>query len=276
MRIPPLARNSIAGLLLHRLHVMFWISGEYIVAAPPSQSESIHHRYRLMDYIYTAFHQAHEDGTPVLNPLWYKYPQDPATFPIDLQFFYGDSILVSPVTEENVTSVTAYFPKDTFYDFLTLEPFHGTGSNVTLSNINFTSIPVHIRGGAVLPLRENGVMTTTELRKTDFELVVAPSTQDTASGSLYADDGVSITPKTTTTVNFSYKQGLLTATGKFGYALGVKVSRVRFLGVSSAPKTVKVNGLEVHGTAFSYNKDSQILDVTLNTPFTKGFTVQHL
>lgn len=228
-----------------------------------------------MDHIYTAFHQAHEDGTPVLSPLWYKYPQDPATFPIDLQFFYGDSILVSPVTEENVTSVTAYFPQDVFYDFVTLKPFHGTGTNVTLNDVNFTSIPVHIRGGAVLPLREKSAMTTTELRKTDFELVVAPSTQDTASGALYADDGVSVAPPASTTVEFSYEKGLLTVTGKFGYPLGVSVSRVRFLGVGSAPKTVLVNGVKTKGSAYSWNKDSQVLDVTLNTPFSRGFAVQH-
>ena len=228
-----------------------------------------------MDYIYTAFHQAHEDGTPVLSPLWYKYPQDAATFPIDLQFFYGDSILVSPVTEENVTSVTAHFPQDVFYDFLTLEPFHGTGANVTLNDVNFTSIPVHIRGGAVLPLREKGAMTTAELRKTDFELVVAPSTQGTARGSLYADDGVSITPPASTTVEFSYQKGLLTVAGKFGYSLGVNVSRVRFLGVGSAPKAVEVDGVKVKSSAYSWNKGSQVLDVTLNTPFSRGFTVQH-
>ncbi|EKM56094.1 glycoside hydrolase family 31 protein [Phanerochaete carnosa HHB-10118-sp] len=232
-------------------------------------------RYRLMDYIYTAFHQAHEDGTPVLNPLWYKYPEDPATFPIDLQFFFGDSILVSPVTEENSTSVTAYFPKDTFYDFLTLAPFEGTGANMTLSGINFTSIPVHIKGGAVLPLREKGTMTTTQLRETDFELVVAPDASGEASGSLYADDGVSITPATSTSVSFSYQNGTLAVAGEFGYSMGVNVSRVRFLGVVSAPTTVKANGQTVQSGAISYDKDSQVLDVTLDTPFNEGFTVQH-
>lgn len=39
-------------------------------------------------------HKAHLDGTPILNPLWYKYPSDANTFPIDLQFLYGDSVLV--------------------------------------------------------------------------------------------------------------------------------------------------------------------------------------
>ena len=191
-----------------------------------------------MDYLYTAFHQAHLDGTPVLNPLWSKYPQDANTFPIDLQFFFGDSILVSPVTEENATSVTAYFPKDIFYDFLTLAPFEGKGADVQLNNINITSIPVHIRGGVVLPLRETGTMTTTELRATDFDIVVAPNAKGQATGSLYVDDGISITPKTSTTVNFTYANGVLTVKGNFGYPLNVKVAHVRFLGVSSVESVV--------------------------------------
>ncbi|KAJ3553318.1 hypothetical protein NM688_g3681 [Phlebia brevispora] len=232
-------------------------------------------RYRLMDYLYTAFHQAHLDGTPVLNALWYKYPQDPSTFAIDLQFFFGDSILVSPVTEENATSVSAYFPKDTFYDFLTLMPLQGRGETVMIDNVNFTSIPVHIRGGAVLPLREKGAMTTTQLRSTDFEIVVAPDSQGEASGSLYADDGVSITQNRTTAVNFSYKHGTLTAQGNFGYPLQVNIARVRFLGVSHAPHSVKIDGRPVKTGSFTFNESTGVLDVNVGTPFDSAFTVQY-
>ena len=46
-------------------------------------------RYRLIDYLYTAFHQAHTDGTPVLRPLWYSFPNDSNTFAIDSQFLFG-------------------------------------------------------------------------------------------------------------------------------------------------------------------------------------------
>ncbi|KAI0344944.1 alpha-glucosidase [Trametopsis cervina] len=231
-------------------------------------------RYRLMDYIYTAFHQANTDGTPVLNPLWYKYPQDANTFPIDLQFLYGDSILVSPVTEENVTTVTAYFPNDTFYDFLTLEPFEGQGANVTFDDVDYTSIPLHIKGGAVLPLRQKGAMTTKLLRQTPFELVVAPNRNGTASGQLYADDGVSVTPKTTTLAKFAYKNGTLTTTGSFGHDLGVNLARVRFLNVGAAPAHVKVNAKTVGASAVTYNATNKVLDVAFNATFDRGFTVQ--
>lgn len=123
-------------------------------------------RYRLLDYIYTAFHEGHTDGTPVLQPFFFKYPKDVNTFPIDLQFFFGDSIFVSPVTDRNSTSVSIYLPHDTFYDFLTLAPIQGTGVFVTLEDISVTTIPVYIKGGVVLPLRVANAMTTTELRKT--------------------------------------------------------------------------------------------------------------
>ncbi|KAK7679584.1 hypothetical protein QCA50_017294 [Cerrena zonata] len=232
-------------------------------------------RYRLLDYLYTSLHTSSQDGSPLLSPLWYAYPQDSNTFPIDLQFLFGPSILVSPVTEENSTTVSAYFPKDIFYDFQTLAPLQGQGAAVTFENVNFTSIPLHIKGGVVLPLRETGAMTITQLRKVDFELVVAPGSNGQASGLLYVDDGDSIQQKSTTNVKFTFKQSTLTVGGSFGFPIGVKVARVKFLNVSKAPKTVKVNGRELKKGAFTYDASSKVLVATLAIPFTQGFVVQY-
>ncbi|KAH9483447.1 putative alpha/beta-glucosidase agdC [Psilocybe cubensis] len=236
-------------------------------------------RYRLMDYIYTAFHTAHTDGTPVLQPLFFKYPKDPNTFPIDLQFFFGDSVLISPVTDENSTSVSIYLPHDTFYDFLTLAPIQGTGASVTLQNINFTTIPVYIRSGTVLPLRVASTMTTTELRKQDFEFVVAPDARTgQASGKLYIDDGETVSPpaSATTQVKMAFNGGRLDVSGTFGFDTGVAVKRVRFLGVGAKPDKgqVKVNGKTVREGDVQWDQTTKVLDVNAGIPLDKAFSVQ--
>jgi alpha-glucosidase len=235
----------------------------------------------LLDYLYTAFHKASLDGSPVLSPLWFKYPTDTSTFGIDLQYFFGDSILVSPVTEENATSVTIYLPKDKFYDFATLELVEGTGQYVTLTDVNFTTIPLHIRGGVVLPLRAAGAMTTTELRAIDFEFVVAPGTDGTASGTLYVDDGVSIEQNQTINVEMAFAGGKLSVYSSSGFETGVKVARVVFLGVESAPSVVVVmdslgiegEGGEVRKVPFEYDGARKVLRVQIDTPLMHVFQV---
>ena len=160
------------------------------------------------------------------------YPNDPETFPVHLQYFYGPSLLISPVTEEGFTNVTIYLPSDQFYDFHTLQPISGNGSYVVLTNISFTEIPVYIRGGSILPLRISGANTTTALRKLDFELLVAPDQEGKASGELYLDDGESLVQETTSEIEFWYdgKTKVLEMNGTFGYDTGVKIGNVAILG----------------------------------------------
>ena len=47
-------------------------------------------RYQLLDYMYTAVYRQNQTGLPTLNPLFFNYPEDANTYPIDLQLFLGD------------------------------------------------------------------------------------------------------------------------------------------------------------------------------------------
>lgn len=189
-------------------------------------------RYQLLDYIYTAFQRQTQTGEPVVNPLFFNYPTDANTFGIDLQYFYGDSILVSPVTEENVTTVDIYLPDDIFYDFHTGETVRGNGSFITLPDVPYTTIPLHVRGGSIIPLRAASANTTTELRKQNFTLLIAPGLDGTASGSLYLDEGDAIAQPATSEIQFNYDGQKLVLSGSFGYNSGVVISGVRVLGSS--------------------------------------------
>jgi alpha-glucosidase len=196
--------------------------------------KAINTRYRLLDYLYTAFYQQTQTGQPLLQPMFFAYPQDSNTFAIQYQFFYGNSILVSPVVADESTSVSFYLPDDIFYDYFTYLPERGHGAYVTRNNVDWTDITAHIRGGSIIPLRQNSANTTTELRKQDFVLIIAPDLNGKAAGSLYLDEGDAITQPQTSFINFSYVNGSFDMSGSFGYATNINIVSISVLGQGSA------------------------------------------
>lgn len=187
-------------------------------------------RYKLIDYIYTALHQQSVDGTPLINPMFYAYPNDANTFGLELQYFYGPGLLVAPVTQEGATSVDVYLPDDIFYDYYTHKQIRGRGKTIRVDNQGLTDIPLFLRGGVIIPSRVKSGMTTTEVREQNFELLVPVGADGTATGQLYLDDGISLEQQGTTLITFKYRKGVLTARGNFGYKTKVKITKVTVIG----------------------------------------------
>lgn len=251
-------------------------------------------RYRLLDYIYTALYQQTVDGTPLLNPVFYLYPDDEATFGLDMQYFYGDALLVAPVTEENATSVDVYLPDDVFYDWYTQQQIEGNGSYITVADQALTDIPLYLRGGVIVPLRAESANTTTALREKDFALLIVLDRNSTAKGQLYLDDGVSLEQTNgTTLVQFSYADGKLVAEGTFGYGSGVVVSNITILGYDGSSSTSSNQTtitdtttkrrrrsssslLRVKGTGETVERNavSGALSFAISKPLTGGFEVE--
>ncbi|KAF9888046.1 hypothetical protein FE257_009310 [Aspergillus nanangensis] len=219
-------------------------------------------RYQLLDYIYTALYKQNQTGTPTLNPLFFNYPNDPNTYPIDLQFFYGDGILVSPVTEDNSTSVTLYLPDDIFYEWGTGKPVRGQGEYISIDNIDYTDITVHYKGGIIYPQRVESANTTTALRTKGFNLVIAPGLDGRAEGSLYLDDGESLVQDAVSEIDFKYAHGTLTMSGSFEYDAGVGIETITLLGVDGKPAHVK--GAE----EVEYDEKNKKLVRTVDVPLT--------
>jgi alpha-glucosidase len=168
-----------------------------------------------------------------------QYPDDSNTFAIQTQFFYGPSLLISPVTEESSTSVSFYLPQGTWYDMATMKSVANAGSTITYSNISTSDIPILVRGGSIIPARVNGAMTTKALRENDFELFVAPDADGNASGTLYLDDGESLVQDGVSEITLTWDGTSIKTGGTFGFSTQVGVKSVTVYG--DEPRKYELN-----------------------------------
>ncbi|KAI1818178.1 glycoside hydrolase family 31 protein [Poronia punctata] len=156
-------------------------------------------RYSLLPAWYTAFHEAHTEGSPIIRPMYWTHPGAEGGFGVDNQFFVGSTgILVKPVVEEGKRTEDVYIPDDqVYYDYFTYEKLAtAKGKNITV-DAPLESIPVFMRGGHIFPRRDIPRRSAQLMRFDDYTLVVVIGKDGTAEGKLYADDGDS----------FDYEQG---------------------------------------------------------------------
>jgi len=99
-------------------------------------------RWALRDYLLAAAKLAREEGVPMWRPLLYEFPDDPATYNIDDEFFLGNDLLVAPVlTESEKRSV--YLPRGEWVNAWTKKKF--TGSKIFTVQPGLAEIPIFIR-----------------------------------------------------------------------------------------------------------------------------------
>ncbi|KAL8424132.1 hypothetical protein RB596_004099 [Gaeumannomyces avenae] len=202
---------------------------------------AIRARYRLLDFLYTALRrQAEVDGDPLVRPLWFVYPADARCAAVETQWFLSDALLVSPVVDDDAADVAFYLPDDLFYDFWTRQPVRGEGRTVTRTGVGWDEIPVHVRGGSVVPLRARGDANSTAALRADegFVLLVAPGLHGgTARGSLYLDDGESLDPgDAVTDLEFTWDGKAFSAAARaWGFETGLAVEEVVVLGQERDP-----------------------------------------
>ena len=107
-------------------------------------------RYRLMPYIYNAAKQAAVSGLPMARPMLLEYQDDPLAWQYDLQYMWGDSLLVAPLTADD-GSKNIWLPKGTWYEFETASPIQG--DKIITVSPNASELPIFVKAGAIIPQR---------------------------------------------------------------------------------------------------------------------------
>ncbi len=135
-------------------------------------------RYRLIPYLYTLAWFASQRGAPLMRPMFWYNPQNPALWGIADQYFLGPDLLVAPVLDEGLRQREVHLPEGLWYDLWTGEPSSGPGVRTIPADLS--RIPVLVRGGAILPF---------ERSDNTLELHLYLPEQGELQGVLYSDIG---------------------------------------------------------------------------------------
>lgn len=144
-------------------------------------------RYRLLPYIYSFFREQAQSGTPIMRPLLWEYPEDPALRNLNDQFLLGSSILVAPVTQPGVRARAVYLPSGRWEDFWTGEVHQGPGH--ILAEAPLDRIPLFVKAPAIIPMVPV-IQSTREYATQPLELwIFGAGESGEAQFTLYEDDG---------------------------------------------------------------------------------------
>ena len=147
----------------------------YGAEAQKAIGRALNERYRLLPYIYSHAAEIASDGSTLMRPLVFDFASDAQALDQKYEYMFGRSLLVSPVTEPGVTSWQTYLPVNEggWYDYYTGRHYEG-GQSVT-TTVAADYIPVFVRAGSIIPLK-------------DDEVLLYPGANGTFT--LYEDDGV--------------------------------------------------------------------------------------
>lgn len=57
-------------------------------------------RHKFIPYLYTMNVRTHENGMPLITPMYYNYPYSDESYSVPNQYFFGSELMVAPVTEK--------------------------------------------------------------------------------------------------------------------------------------------------------------------------------
>jgi len=195
-------------------------------------------RYSLIPYIYTYTREVYDAALPVIRPMYLKNPTLENAYKYPGQYFFGDEMLVAPVTDSSGRK-DVYLPAGDWYDFFTGEKLKG--NQVLRKQYPLERMPVFVRAGSIIPMQR--AMEYSDQKPLDDLILDVYGPQD-AKFELYEDDGVTLGYKSgqaaTTSLSFSKGSG--------GYELTVGATKGSYAGqVKARAYELRIHGLSKPG-----------------------------
>jgi alpha-glucosidase len=106
-------------------------------------------RYRLMPYLYSLADEAARTGAPILRPLVWEFPDDPAVGDLGDQAMLGPSVLAAPILTPGATTRDVYLPAGRWFELHSGAMFDGPTTIQTTAPL--AALPLYVREGAIIP-----------------------------------------------------------------------------------------------------------------------------
>lgn len=144
-------------------------------------------RNKLVPYIYTESYIYHVSGSPLIQPLYYKYPKIYDEPLYKNQYFFGSNMLICPITKKknplmNRVVHRLFIPEGVWYELESGKKY--LGNKYYMNFYKDEDYPAFCKSGSIIPL---SLDMTTEL-PVNMEIIVFPGSD--GNYKLYEDDGV--------------------------------------------------------------------------------------
>ncbi len=246
----------------------------YGAEAQPVMEDWLRLRHRLFPYLYAMNYRAHEELSPLIQPMYYSHPLENGAYEAKNQYWFGSELMVAALTEKRsdtsrLASAPVWFPKGDWFDFFNglhyrTERPHGRRTTVYRPLDRY---PVFAKAGAIVPM---AVYADNRLANADvMEVVVFPGASNVFTMTEDAGDGYGTTASTTMTLTYGNEATftIQPATGDLSLIPQTREWRIHLRGFHAAI------AVDCDGAAVRYDAATNTTTVTVTAPVTDAVTV---
>lgn len=235
----------------------------------PDILDAIKLRYAMFPYLYTMARQTYDTGIGMVRPMYYEFPDNDESYDFEGQYFFGDNILVAPVTEASENGKTTvkeiWFPEGNWWSPSKHRFFSGP-EKVTL-DFAINEIPYFYKQGSLTPLNPPTVKNVTERPENMILNVIAGANGEF---NFYEDEGdnsdyATVFATTRFTHNVLGDKETIVIYPRQGSDNGLVKERSWEINVfgTDKPFSVKLDDQELSADKWVYNSNSHCVSLTV-------------
>ena len=241
-------------------------------------------RMKFIPYLYTEAYKYAHNGIPVVQPLYYSYPETYDEPNIRNEYYFGSELFVCPITAAKDSVMNRcvkriFLPDGVWYDFKTGKKFLGGKRYVTFYKDE--DYPVFVRAGGIVPMAN--ISTNYNFCDNPEKLDVHIFPGKSNKYSLYEDDGVTRLYEQgyyiLTSIDYNYMQNNYTVIihpveGKTAIIPNSRDYRIFFRNTKMADKVeVFINGANITDTITSEIVGNDFVVTVPDVDTTKQLTI---